>query len=104
MLHKNRRPVADCRWPHIAKTHEKHPRSWDMTISAAAICRHGEKDCVIAVADRMLYAGSIEYEPDKPKIKSLSTTIICLFAGDATTHHMLANKTSQEIEKTKSLW
>ena len=52
-----------------------------MTVCIAALC--GDANVVVCVADRMLSAGDIEFEPPFPKIYPLTSSIALLSAGDA---------------------
>lgn len=69
-----------------------HHRSRDpMTVCIAALFdwRYGEKDfgrAVIAVSDRMLTAGDIEYEPENMKVCFINRNVIVLTAGDVAVH------------------
>jgi hypothetical protein len=58
-----------------------------MTICVAAICKalppHDQYYMVVGAADRMLTAGDIEFEPEQPKIVSLTPSVFVLLAGDS---------------------
>ena len=51
-----------------------------MTVCVAAIC---EGNTIIGASDRMLTSGTIEFEPQRSKIRILSNSIFAMLAGDS---------------------
>jgi hypothetical protein len=51
-----------------------------VTVCVAAIC---EGSMVVGASDRMLTTGDIQFEPQRPKIHVLTTSIVVMTAGDA---------------------
>lgn len=68
-----------------------------MTICAAAISGHGDKEVVLAISDRMITNGDIEFEDNHSKIWVLSPRIACLFSGESVFHHMIRSATHRTI-------
>lgn len=50
-----------------------------MTVCIAAIC---DKNKVVGASDRMITAGDVQFEPEQPKIWTLTTSIVALYSGD----------------------
>jgi len=79
-----------------------------MTVSAAAICTlypssGGWENAVLAISDRMITAGDIEYEPGgNCKISWLGVPecpgkILALVSGDAVSHGTIVSRTLNEV-------
>lgn len=66
-----------------------------MTVCVAAICAGG--DAVIGVADRMLTAADITFEPQRTKIWALTTSIIVMIAGDSALQMEILIAVSSEV-------
>lgn len=56
-------------------------------------------NAILGVADRMLTAGDIEFEPQQPKILSLTKNIVAMTAGDADVQTQLYSKTVAEVNR-----
>lgn len=50
-----------------------------MTVCIASIC----KGAILGASDRMLTAGDIKFEPNRPKIHKITNSIVIMTAGDA---------------------
>jgi hypothetical protein len=80
-----------------------------MTVCAAAVCKAwtktGLQDVLLAISDRMITSGDIEYETSFSKIYGLSidlqqpTKIIALGAGDQDSHNAIIRATHEEMKR-----
>jgi hypothetical protein len=73
-----------------------------MTVCAAAICTHAPADGpvhVLAISDRMITSGDIEFESPQRKISNFpGTTIVALVAGDIQAHALVYREASKRLE------
>ncbi len=60
-----------------------------MTVCLATVC---ENSRIIGVADRMLTAGDIEFEPEQAKIWPLTTSVVAMVSGDSTVQIEILNR------------
>ena len=88
-----------------------------MTVCIAALINWAYPDkqsgrAVIAVADRMLTSGDVEYEPPQLKIAFLRKRFVALVAGDIATHsealtftqRSLAGEPNDDVEAVAELY
>lgn len=66
----------------------------NMTICIAAI---SENNVLIGASDRMLTAGDMQYEPERPKILPLTKAIYLMTAGDISIHSRLYTSVSNIV-------
>lgn len=67
-----------------------------MTVCVTALCDAG--NAVVGVADRMLTAEAIQFEPQLPKIRKLTSSTAILWAGDSSLQTELLMAVSSEIQ------
>lgn len=79
-----------------------------MTVCLALICEgfYG-KSVVVAVSDRMITAGDIEFQWDRPKGQELGSGCLLMGAGSATAHaeirHRVVNKLSDKVSEKRQM-
>jgi hypothetical protein len=61
--------------------------------------RHVDINGIIGASDRMLTAGDIQFEPQQPKIFSLSNAIVAMIAGDSSMQAIIMQKVIKDIRK-----
>jgi hypothetical protein len=86
------------------KLHQKYPvdkierfddRRKDMTVCVAAIA---DRTMLIGVADRMLTAGDVEFEPEQAKIWQFSPAIFALVSGDSAIQTEILKRVDTEVK------
>jgi hypothetical protein len=73
-----------------------------MTVCVAAICKSPDNafPAILGASDRMVTATDIEFEPQRPKILPLTTSIVAMLAGDSTLQwEVLLNVNSEIIAR-----
>lgn len=78
-------------------------RDTPVTICVAAVCQSvppaDGASMVIGAADRMWTAGSIEFEPEMPKIVALTSSVFVMLAGDQAMHTELLQEIFPVIQQ-----
>jgi 20S proteasome alpha/beta subunit len=68
-----------------------------VTICAAAICKLEEQEVILAISDRMITSGDIEFEGTQTKIFQFRPWVFALGAGDHAVHSAISFETEQGI-------
>lgn len=69
-------------------------RGPDMTVCIAAIC---EGEILLGASDRMITSGDVQFEPDEMKVRTLTSSIVVMFSGDAALHAEVAQSVKSEV-------
>jgi hypothetical protein len=71
-----------------------------MTVCAAALCKNGPQDVILAISDRMVTSGDIEFESDRTKVFGFPPLkVACLGAGTQDYSFPIALATKKAVQR-----